>query len=78
MSGLHFTSSYRYAYRCDVCGKGAYESRRDAKRAARDIHPHERLNAYRCPHRAGMWHLGHLRPGDRDRSIRVEMGEAAS
>jgi hypothetical protein len=42
-----------------ACGKWAYPSRRQARRAARVLHPGERLRAYACL-RAGSWHFGHL------------------
>lgn len=57
---------------CPACGKRAYPSKRDAKRANRRLYPNDRMNAYRCPHEspwdAVRWHLGHLQPGDRDPS----------
>lgn len=42
--------------RCQ-CGKVRYLTKREAKNAARRIHPSERMHAYRCD---DYWHLGHL------------------
>lgn len=39
---------------CTHCGKVSYQSRSDARRAARIIHPGQRMRAYR---RHGAWHL---------------------
>jgi hypothetical protein len=39
---------------CPACGKHSYSTRAAAKRAARAIHPGERLRAYRC---GTYWHL---------------------
>lgn len=41
---------------CPVCGKRSFKSRRDARRAARAIHPGEVLRAYKCGEH---WHVGH-------------------
>jgi hypothetical protein len=41
---------------CPVCGKHRFASRRAAKRAARDLHPHDSMRAYRC---GNFWHYGH-------------------
>lgn len=51
--------------RC-ACGKWAYLCRRDARRAARALHPGEHLRAYPCRTQdaagaAARWHLGHPR-----------------
>lgn len=51
----HPAASYE---RCPACGKKTYPSRSAARKAAKALHPNERLNAYRCPR--------HLQPGDRD------------
>lgn len=44
-----------------ACGKTGYRCRRDARRAARVLHPGEHLRAYTCD--AALpgfgWHLGH-------------------
>lgn len=46
--------------RCPECGKFSYQSRSDAKRAAKINHPGERLTAYLCRHPDGLgWHYGH-------------------
>jgi hypothetical protein len=40
--------------------KFIYESRADAKRAARLLEPSNRtVQAYRCPHNPTWWHIGH-------------------
>ena len=39
---------------CGVCGKQGYRSRREARRAARVLHPGRRVRAYSC---AGRWHF---------------------
>ena len=45
-----------------ACGKQAYRSRRDARTAARRLHPGDtRLSAYACQLEDGAWHLGHLK-----------------
>lgn len=41
---------------CECCGKLRYSDRREAKRAARLMHPEEHLRAYRC---GDYWHVGH-------------------
>lgn len=41
---------------CDRCGKNKYGSRKDAKKAARQL-SQTGLNAYQC---GDFWHLGHL------------------
>lgn len=56
-----------FLFGCRTCRKRAYGSRKQARRAARITHPGEHLRAYRCPHRPRFWHIGHLKPGDRDR-----------
>lgn len=51
---------------CCYCGKRTYESRAEARRAARSLHHGDsRLNAYECPDavlagHANWWHIGHL------------------
>lgn len=49
------------AFTCD-CGKRAYVSRKDAKRAAEEIERSGGGSAYRCPHNDSAWHWGHLPP----------------
>ncbi|GGM64228.1 hypothetical protein GCM10012275_38470 [Longimycelium tulufanense] len=51
---------------CSRCRKNAYTTRKNARRAAKNLHPDGRLNAYRCPAGIG-WHFGHLHPDDRNR-----------
>jgi hypothetical protein len=51
------TGGVAYIGCCPVCGKHCYETKRDAKRAARRLHPGSRLNPYRC---GRWWHIGHL------------------
>ena len=50
---------------CRRCGKRSYLTRREAKKAARAIHPNVPLRAYQC---GQMWHYGHspdwVRRGD--------------
>lgn len=41
------------------CGKWTYLCRRDARRAARVLHPGTHLRAYLCRVSDGAWHLGH-------------------
>jgi hypothetical protein len=41
---------------CQRCGKRCYATRREAKRAARALHPDAPLRAYRC---GTWWHVGH-------------------
>lgn len=50
----------RPVHTCPVCGKQAYRSRRDAKRASRVVNPAAHLAAYRCD--TGYWHIGKLPP----------------
>lgn len=40
-------------------GKQTYATKGDARRAARQYHPGDRLSPYRC---VDGWHLGHLPP----------------
>lgn len=43
-----------------TCAKVAYQSRSDAKKAARFVRvAHGRMRPYRCP-TCGFWHIGHL------------------
>lgn len=45
-----------------ACGKVLYASRSDARRAAKRLHPAERLlRPYHCPYADG-FHIGHLGP----------------
>lgn len=41
---------------CPACGRQQYTSRREARRAARAIHPDQALRAYPC---GQWWHIGH-------------------
>jgi hypothetical protein len=55
-------------FTCTRCGKRAYVSRKDARRAARINHPGDQgLAAYQCPQLPDYWHYGHAQPGDRDK-----------
>jgi hypothetical protein len=45
---------------CEDCGKQLWATRRDARQAARRIHPGEALHTYLCPHGNGGHHIGHL------------------
>lgn len=65
-------------HRCHTCGKWAYHSRRDARRAYKALHPGEsRLNAYRCPDRPEFWHYGH-KPGCQGRPVDATEEQRAS
>jgi hypothetical protein len=44
---------------CQGCGKRTYETRRDAKKAARDYLPAHHISAYTACSGVG-WHAGHL------------------
>lgn len=44
---------------CPLCGKRTYETRKDARRAAKQL-PGHHMSAYEC---AQGWHLGHLPAG---------------
>lgn len=39
------------------CGKRQYPRRRDARRAARVLHPGHHMRPYRCGQH---WHIGHI------------------
>lgn len=43
---------------CPDCGKFRYVDRVSAKRAAKDLHPHDSMRAYQC---GQYWHFGHNR-----------------
>lgn len=47
-----------------VCGKRCYDSKAEAKRAARQIRGKRggRLDVYRCDHDRRYWHIGHPPP----------------
>jgi hypothetical protein len=47
---------------CDVHHKKLFKTRKDARAAARAVHPGANLSAYKCdvPAHAGCWHYGHL------------------
>lgn len=53
-------------FTCGSCRKRTYRSRKTARRAARAIHPEDRMAAYECPTYPGRWHIGHTRPHLRD------------
>lgn len=60
---------------CATCNKILYQSRKDAKRHARQRYPGAKgLNAYYCPFSDG-WHLGNLPPGGRDQARRMMKGK---
>ncbi len=40
---------------CDACGKQRYGSRKDARKAAKHLHPDTHMQAYRC---GRYWHIG--------------------
>lgn len=65
------TARVPYRFVCRTCRKRAYDSRKHARSAAHAAHPGDHLAAYRCPHHTGFWHVGHLKPGDRDRERRT-------
>lgn len=47
---------------CGWCRKRRYPSRRDARRALRNLYPGDagqHMGAYRCPSGGDGWHLGH-------------------
>lgn len=47
-------------WHCQPADKWAYVSRKDARRAAKVVHPDEpQLAAYHCQH-ADHWHIGHV------------------
>lgn len=54
------------------CGKWGYAAKAGARKAARELHPGDRLSVYRCD-QSDYWHIGHLpgviRGGDLPRSI---------
>lgn len=54
-------------HHCEPCGKRSHLTRDLAKRAARSTPrgPDGALHAYRCPHDPDVWHVGHMRAGDR-------------
>lgn len=41
---------------CAACGKHRFSTRRDAKNAARFLHPEDSMRAYQC---GAFWHYGH-------------------
>lgn len=45
---------------CPTCGKMAYSTRNDAKKAAKRVNPAAHLSVYRCD--TGYWHFGKLSP----------------
>lgn len=47
---------------CGPCGKHTYLSRKAAKTFAKRVAPGDPGTAYRCPHNAQQWHVGHLPP----------------
>lgn len=57
---------------CAWCQKGAYVSRRGAKRASRRHHPGRNFCAYPCPVQATWWHYGTLPPGGRTQAQRSQ------
>jgi hypothetical protein len=44
---------------CWTCGKHCFPTRRQAKNAARFLHPEDSMRAYRC---GTYWHYGHNSP----------------
>lgn len=51
-----------YLFTCRSCEKRTYDSRREARAAARRAHPDDLLAAYACPHNPQWWHIGHANP----------------
>lgn len=46
-----------------LCGKRCYQSKRDARTAARQLRGRDgRLDVYRCDHDDRYWHIGHQPP----------------
>lgn len=45
---------------CPTCGKKSYQTRTDAKQAARRTNPARHLTPYQCT--TGYWHFGTLAP----------------
>lgn len=62
-------------HRCGKNGHRGYHSRADA-RYVRKRHPGDALSIFRCPHTAGLFHLGHppkaLTSGRVDRATMTE------
>lgn len=58
-----------------ACGKRSYPTRKAARRTYRSKHPDGGLNAYQCHLNPGVWHYGHLQPGDREDTT-MDIGEA--
>jgi hypothetical protein len=50
----------QYVGDCPTCGKHRFATRRAAKRAARFLHPHDSMRAYRCG--PEYWHYSHNSP----------------
>lgn len=50
-------AAIRHHGTCPTCGKHKYASRRDAKRAARYLHPQDSMRAYQC---GAFYHYGHV------------------
>lgn len=48
-----------YAAWCEVHGRKAFQTRKDARRAIRHMHG-SRMREYRCHVLCGLWHVGHL------------------
>lgn len=40
--------------------KNGYESRKEARRARRILHPDSNMAAFECDVYPGLWHLGHM------------------
>jgi len=55
MTGRHLTNWTT----CNTCGKRTYNSRKDARQAAKQ-HPGHHMSAYPC---GPGWHIGHLPAG---------------
>lgn len=56
MSGGHGRPENAWTRQCPACGKRAYSTRKEARRAARAISPSDALRAYQC---GDVWHIGH-------------------
>ena len=58
---MRYAPTHRLAVGVCPCGKRVFRNRKEARKAAREVHPGESLVAYECPEAArdGVWHYGH-------------------
>lgn len=54
---------------CVACGKKTYSSRKNARAAARQFHPGDRMRAYPCPGGQDGYHIGHTPDLQRQRGV---------